>query len=38
MATILFFDDWAVQAAHNVERVMGTPTWIPEATRATASP
>lgn len=32
MATILFFDDWAVQAAHNVQRVMGTPTWVPEGT------
>jgi hypothetical protein len=32
MATILFFDDWAVQAAHNVRRVMGEPTWRPEAT------
>jgi hypothetical protein len=32
MATILFFDDWAVQAAHNVRRVMGAPTWVPEGT------
>jgi len=32
MATILFFDDWAVQATDNVIRVMGQPRWVPEAT------
>jgi hypothetical protein len=32
MATILFFDDWALQSIHNVERVMGRPRWVPEAT------
>jgi hypothetical protein len=32
VATILFFDDWAVQAAENVTRVMGRPQWVPEGT------
>ncbi len=32
MATILCIDDWAIQSTHNVERVMGRPKWIPEAT------
>jgi hypothetical protein len=32
MTTLLFFDDWWLEAHHNVVRRMGKPTWIPDAT------
>lgn len=32
MATILFFDDWSLCVMENVQRVMGKPCYVPEAT------
>lgn len=32
MQTMLFFDDWCLESRHNVEREMGKPEWLPEAT------
>jgi hypothetical protein len=32
MATILFFDDWALCAMENVQRIRGQPRWVPAAT------
>ena len=32
MTTLLFFDDWPLEARHNVDRRLGKPQWVPEGT------